>query len=350
MASAKTEFLTPVGRLVQGDPFKPQTTDMQGQPLVFKTGPNAGKPRPLYMLTLAIPKTDPAFAQFYGSLLEAARTAWPQFFQGPAGADGRPTLSNPNLSLKVQDGDGFDGQGKPNSGKEGFAGHWIVKSSSSYPPRCFHQGHYAPHEEIKDPMTLRRGYYVRVSGTLESNQNAQKPGMYVNCGLVELVGHGPEIVSGPDALSVFGGAPVAALPQGATALPTFTGGTPFAPAAMPGGMPQQQPAALPGMPGMMAAPAAPAGLPGMPGMAPVQQAAPPTFVAPNPGMLAGPGGVAPAGPAFGAPAGLPGMPAMAMAPAGPQLTPLGQSSGMTYAQMIAAGYNDAQLRQGGYII
>lgn len=361
MAGQKVEFLTPVGRLVQGDPFKPQTTDMQGQPLVFKTGPQAGQPRPLFMANIAVAKNDPVFQQFYyGTLLAAARAAWPQFFQGPVGPDGQPSLSNPNFSLKVMDGDGFDGNGKPNSQKEGMAGHWIIKTSSSYAPRCFRQGHYAPHEELKNPADLRRGYFVRVSGTIESNNNPQKPGMYINLGLIELVGIGPEITSGPDAASVFGGAPVAALPQGAQALPQFVppvAGVPNTPPQMPpamgqpampmGGMP-----AMPGAPAMpMGQPAMPMGQPAMPMGQPPAPAAAPTFVQPNPGMLGMP--AAGGAPSFTAPAGLPGMPAMGQppaAPAVPQLTAKGVATGMTYQQMIAGGWNDAQLRQGEYIV
>ena len=39
---ARTNFTTPVGRLVMGSLYKPQTTDADGKPLVVKSGPNAG--------------------------------------------------------------------------------------------------------------------------------------------------------------------------------------------------------------------------------------------------------------------------------------------------------------------
>ena len=51
-----TQILTPVGRLVQGDCFEPQTTDAEGKPLLIKNGPNAGQPRVEYFMAIAVPK------------------------------------------------------------------------------------------------------------------------------------------------------------------------------------------------------------------------------------------------------------------------------------------------------
>ena len=46
MAKDLVEILTPVGRIVQGSCFEAKTHDLQGNPLVVKTGPNAGQPEP----------------------------------------------------------------------------------------------------------------------------------------------------------------------------------------------------------------------------------------------------------------------------------------------------------------
>lgn len=50
-------FVTPVGRIVQGDPHTMQDKDQKtGQPLVTKSGPNKGQPTSRNFVALAIPK------------------------------------------------------------------------------------------------------------------------------------------------------------------------------------------------------------------------------------------------------------------------------------------------------
>ena len=49
-------ILLPVGRLVEGSLYRAQTTDMDGKPLTFKNGPNAGQPRKNWFFAVAIPK------------------------------------------------------------------------------------------------------------------------------------------------------------------------------------------------------------------------------------------------------------------------------------------------------
>lgn len=294
-------FLTGVGRLVQGDCFEPQTKDQQGNPRVIKTGPNAGQLNPQFYIGVAFAKNDPAWPEFWAVLDRVARATWPQFFPSPTAG-----CSNPNFAFKVIDGDGIDKQGRPHSAKEGFAGCWVVRFTSGFAPRCFHAGHYAENERITDPKMLRRGYYVRVSGNVRSNENPSNPGLYLNFDLVELSGHGAEITSGPDAASVFGAsAPV--LPPGASATPIAA--------------------------------------------APVSTAArpfPPTIGSPAP--MAGPG-PAPSAPAPSAPPPAPAAPPAAPPP-GKVLTALGQASyvGATYAGYIAAGWTDDQLRAQGYLV
>lgn len=373
----KTDFLTPVGRLVQGDPFEPQTKNMQGQPLVTMSG----QPTQRYFIAVAFRKDDANFGAFYQKLVEVARGSFPNLFN----AQGQ--CSHPRFSWKLMDGDGVDENGKSNATKEGFAGHWVVKFSSSFAPRCFHAGHYQPHEQIQDKNAIQRGYFVRVAGTIEGNDNAQKPGLYVNLSMVELAGVGPVITSGPDAAAVFGGA-APALPQGAQPLPMHAGqAAPF----VPGGAPQMpgSPAGMPsaaapamGAPGSLPGnfPAAPApavpGLPQMPTAAqsmpigvapgattyptsPAPVAAAPVAVPPNPAFLAGPGGApgaaapavgmpAPAmAPGVGAPSAYPSNPAP-VAPAVPQMT--AAAGGATYEQFRAQGWSDEQMRAQGYLV
>ena len=74
----KTDFLTPVGRLVQGDPFEAQTKNMQGQPLVTMSG----QPTQRYFIAVAFRKDDANFGAFYQKLVEVARGSFPNLLPG----------------------------------------------------------------------------------------------------------------------------------------------------------------------------------------------------------------------------------------------------------------------------
>jgi hypothetical protein len=253
---------------------------------------------------------------------------------------------HPNFAYKVIDGDGPDQNGKLNSTKEGFADHWVVRFASAYPPRLFYAGRYAAHEQIQEKGAIKRGYYVRVSGTVEGNANAQRPGIYVNLDMVELSAYGPEIVSGPDATEAFGAAPTA-LPPGASPTPL----TPPTPApAGPGAPATPSAPAMPG-PGAAAPPlpsAGPAAAPPLPAAAspaPASPAMPPAQ--PYAGYMQPPGPT----PAPGAaPVASPGPPAPSTAPlptASPSRVMLPAANGHTYESLIAAGWTDDTLRQHG---
>lgn len=254
----KFEFITPVGRFVQGG-FDAQTTDNKGQPLVVKTGPNKGQQATRYFMAVAFRKDDPAFGAFYAILVAAGKAGYPTLFNGD-----QPT--HPRFTFKVMDGDGVDDNGKQNNEKPGFAGHWVVKFSSSYPPKCYHTGKYDPSQQIQEPAkVIKRGFYVRVAGNCAANIGSDVPGVYVNHEMVELVAYGEEIVGGPDASKVFGGAPAPALPPGASATPlapsgATPGGAPTPTMPTPGAMPSvPAPAAMPSVPTPPAPPAPPAG-------------------------------------------------------------------------------------------
>lgn len=343
---AKTRFTSPIGRLVQGSVDEPQTKDAQGNLRVVKTGPNVGQPNPQYFVGVAFPKADPQgeFKRFWGELARQAAADFPGLFQygadaiaeagcpqpwfsqPPAGQQ-MPWIAHPQFSFKVVDGDGLDQNGKLNSAKEGFAGHWVVRFGSAYPPRCFHAGRYAANEQIQETNAIKRGYFVRINGSIDGNGNAQRPGLYVNLDMVELAAYGPEIVSGPDAESAFAGGAPASLPAGASATPIGAGSAtppayappPVAPAAPPiGGATFSV---------MMGAPP------------PVAPAAPPYagYMAPPPGNGAS-SAVVPAPPA---------PPPISAGVATPSLTE--KAAGYSYEQLIAAGWNDETLRASGYI-
>ena len=206
-------MLTPVGRMVQGDPFEGQTTNMEGKPLV-----NAqGAPRKEYFFAIAIPKTDAGYAAMHAQIAQVAAAGFP---------GGQANL--PTFSWKIVDGDAPE-----NAEKTGFPGHWVLRCSSGFQPKVYTKGGL---EVIVDPAQLKRGYYIRAYITVRANGNATKPGVYLNASMVELVAYGEEIQTGPAGDAVFGADP-AAVPAGASVTPVAgtaiaTPGTVVAPAAV----------------------------------------------------------------------------------------------------------------------
>ena len=82
---AKTQFTSPVGRMVQGSTHEPQLTDQQGNPRLVQNGPNKGQPSPQWFIGVAFAKTDPNWQAFYAVLYEAARAGFPHLFPTPGG-------------------------------------------------------------------------------------------------------------------------------------------------------------------------------------------------------------------------------------------------------------------------
>ncbi len=184
-----TDIRTPVGRLVQGNPWVPNTTDRKGAPLVYKTGAKAGQPRTDFYLAIAIEKTNPEYTELKDAIVKQAQMDWP---------NGEYQL--PNFAWKVMDGDGIDENGRSNAEKPGFAGCWVLKFSGTYPPQCVARGGSSV---LTDPASIKRGDYIRIYGTVGHNRPAEKKGLYLNYNLVEFQGYGEEIRSGPDAKQVF---------------------------------------------------------------------------------------------------------------------------------------------------
>lgn len=324
-----TNFISPVGRFVQGSLFELQTKNQDGTPIIVKTGANAGQPGSRSYFALAYKKDDPQFAPFYAQMVAEAKASFPAHF------DAAGNCTHPSFAWKLIDGDGIDQNGKKNAEKEGFAGCWVLKFGGSFLPRVFYTGRTRPEDQIKQPELCPRGWYVRVVGSMKGNQPSNKPGLYLNPDIVEVCGTGDVIVSGPDAAELLGQAPAVALPAGAGALPGLPAAG--APGALPGTLPATAaPAALPGLPAAMAAPGSAGALPGMP----VVAAAPALPVA------------APA------PAALPGLPvlpnhaAVAAVLTTPvyQMTPQAVAAGMTREALNAQGHTDEVLLANGYMV
>jgi len=206
-------LVSPVGRFVQGDLFELNTKNMQGG----ERRNQKGELSPQAVCVLAIDKRDPGWPAFEASVRQVAAAGFPHLF--PQGATGPCTL--PTFSFKIQDGDGVDGLGRPNSGKPGHAGCWIVKFTSGYLPKVYPKGQFGPHQQISDRSVVKLGYYIRVGYTLQANGNQTKPGVFVNHTFIEHVAYGDEIILGPSAADVFGAVAPAYLPPGASATPVL---------------------------------------------------------------------------------------------------------------------------------
>lgn len=276
-------FTSPVGRLVGGDLYTGQTKDDKGQPLVFKSGANAGQPRTEYYQYIAIPKAGEASWRDteWGRIIVAKATEdWPQ-----------GQTQRADFAWKVIDGDSSVPESSnraPNS-REGYPGNWVIRTSGGFTPTVMNRD---GSEQLTQANLVNLGDYIQAFVGVEGNKSQQSPGIYLNYKAFAFVGHGERIVlsSGPDLTNAkFGQAPI---PAGVMAQPAA------------GNFATQQAAAAPNN---APAPAAPA----------------PAAVAPVPAILQPP------------------------VPQEPQLTP--KAAGVTYAQMIAAGWTDETLKQHGYL-
>lgn len=237
---ARTNITFPTARLVQGSLYKPSTTDQQGNQLVVKYGANKGQPRVDYWFRIAIAK---------GAETHWANTPWGQQIWAVGHAAFPAVVSSPGFSWKIDDGDdttpNLQRKGKRNCDSEGWAGHWVVKFSGGFAPKIY-RSENGGHTQIMEVDAVKPGYYIEVAGSLDGNNNEQKPGVYINHSLICLRAFGPEITFGPDVASA--GFGVSPLPAGATMTPP--------PSAVP--MPAPVAQVIPATPAPMVPPAPPA--------------------------------------------------------------------------------------------
>ena len=201
---------TPVGRLVEGNLYRGNDRDINGQLKTFKKGPNAGQPRVDYYFALAIPK---------GNETHWNQTPWGQIIWTVAKTDFPQGQSDrPDFSWKITDGDSTVlNKAKPPyrpCDKEGFAGNWVLKFSRPFPCKIYNEtGSY----ELTKENYVNLGDYVQVLVLVKGNESDQQSGVYLNPLVVAFRAYGKRIISGPDPKSVgFGQAP---LPPGASTTP-----------------------------------------------------------------------------------------------------------------------------------
>jgi hypothetical protein len=319
----------PIGRLVWGHPGQTRDKDRTGKPLVTKDG----KPRIECAFGVAYEKKGTqAFWQtdWGATVYNTGRAAFPNLFQ----ADGS-LLPGRKFSFKIVDGDSVvpNENGTIPNQQEGYAGHWVVTFKCGYVSKCYvNRGTDAlPVWEEINPSTIKTGDFVQVAGSVDSNGDANKSGVYINHGMISHAGTGKEIVTGPNVASVgFGQGPK---PVGMGALPT--GG-----AMMPGG---GTPAPAAGLPPAPTGQPLPSATPG-PIATGAQQPLPlPTTVTPHPGIL-GAGVPVPGAPGT---AGAPPAPAAAP-PAGPVMT--AKANGVPWSSFLAQNWTEEAARREGYIV
>lgn len=284
--SIREDILFPIGRLVQGSLYEPQTTDAENKPLTYRQGEKAGQPRVKYYFAIAIEKGPESHwhqTPWGAVILQAAKTGFPQ-----------GQWNSPHFAWKVEDGDSQvpNKAGNKPCDREGFPGHWVVKLSSSFAPQIFNENATMPLVE-KDHIKL--GDYIQVYGSVSSNDASQQPGVFINFQHVAFMGYGQRIIVGIDPKKIaWGQGPK---PAGMSATPLSNGAFTPQPTA-----PMTPPQAAPMTPPPVATPA--------PTMTP-----PP---APYPELL--------------------------QPPVGPKMTALAQG---TYEQYKQAGWTDEQLIQQG---
>lgn len=316
---------SPVGRIVAGSLYKPNTTDFDGKPLVYKTGADAGKPRVQFFFGIAIPKnpgeTHWAYTEWGKTIWAVGNTAFPQAAQ------------RPDFAWKVEDGDSMvpNKRNKKPAEQEGYKGSWVIKFTSSFAPMIYKQEGSSSWVQLTEPDAVKAGYFVQVAFTVDGNGQQANPGVYLNPSMICFRAYGPEISFGPNVEDAgFGAAP---LPAGASLTPPPASMLPAAPPAAHG---------LPAASGGYPAPPSP-------------PAAPPVPVYPNPAFTQ----VPPPNPSYAGnaagpstPAGIPAPPPSAIqaiaSPSSRRMTPA--AGNVSYEAYVAAGWSDAQLIANGLMV
>lgn len=240
MASEKyISVLFPVGRLIQGSLYLPNTKDMEGNLLTVKNpkSPQFGQPRVDYYIGVAIPKTpgvthwsqevsaNPRIGAWGKKIWDAGLSFW-----------GDLVNQKKDFSWKIIDGDSteYDGATPPKRtcDKPNFKGHWIVSMGGGLAPKIVNSDGSA---YILEKDAVKKGYYIQVNANIATNGSNINKGIKIYHNAVSFQYPGEEIVSGLDPASVgFGDgspAPVATFQPAAQVLPT--GSTPPSPPAAP---------------------------------------------------------------------------------------------------------------------
>lgn len=243
----KEDILTPVGRLVMGSLYTPNTKDMQGKPMTYEDG----SPKVEYWIHLAVQK---------GGEQHWSQTPWGQIIHR-VGSQSFPNgqFNLPTFSWKVEDGDSTipNNNGNKPCDNEGYKAHWILKFKTGYAPVLVNMD-ATPF--LLPEGSINCGDYIQVFGFVADNKAKanQVPGVALRFTHVAFAAYGERIHTKVDPKSIgFGGA----LPAGAKTSPTpmVQGFAPVTPATVPPGatLPHNTfttPVVMPSVPQPQAAP------------------------------------------------------------------------------------------------
>jgi hypothetical protein len=313
-----------VGRLIAGSVSEVRTKDRAGKQLTTKDG----QPREEWSFGVAYEKkgTTHWSQTAWGAVAwQIGTTAFPHLFN-PDGS----LLPGRTFSWKITDGDSqeYNTEGNRPCDTPEWRGCWVVWYKSQYAPSTWN----ADGTQAIPAASIKPGNFVQVFGSIDSNGDAGKPGIYMNHAMVALAGYHPdgEIKGGADPKAAGFGqgakpANLQAVPAGAFTPNTPSPGTPPVPGA---GVPAGNGAANGYAPPPSNVPA--------PGGAPVG-------VKPHPGIMM------PGAPAAGANVPAPPPPANVPAPP-PKIQTTPAANGATWEQLQAAGWTEAVARAHGMIV
>lgn len=304
------KYTSPIGRIVQGNGLigNPQFIKGTTTPKLGKSGEQQVNWYVSVAFDKANPKTGEMIAAIYSESARLYPGLFPFGYQAAARSDTQPPIHaggciRSDFAYKVVDGDGYDANGKAHALKEGWKGCWILKISTYAGAMRIVNGLQAnaPITEVGvGAGQIKTGDFVVCCLDISTNGWAgdaqSKPGIYMNPDLLQLVGYGDPIISGPNADEMLKDAAAATggyVPAGMSTTPIV--------AALPGATP-----ALP----------TPLALPGVAGVLPLIPAAQP------------------------------------LAPATPQyvISPEAAAAGHTKASLNAAGHTDDSLIANGYLV
>lgn len=184
------QLFTPAARIVSGNVQKPNPLDMYGRP----------RDKPQYYFAVAFPKTHPACAGMFQAMHTFAAQQYQHFPDVLRRIDMLWTHGPKNIGFayKFEDGD----IPHPQKGlREGYAGCWIMKFTSTFPIRCCD----AQDRPIA-PEQVLTGYLVDVAFNVVANgKTDHTAGLFVNPVFVRLLSAAQPIVGGPQAGQVFAG-------------------------------------------------------------------------------------------------------------------------------------------------
>lgn len=178
------DFLSPVGRMVMGSLYEPQTKNAVGEPLVFKSGKNQGKPRVNYFFALAIRKT--------------GETDWKEADWGKriyadiAALYPNKEYLRPNFHWKIVDGDSQipNSHGIKPCDRTGYPGHWVITFSGAFAPVILDK----LGNRLDKENAINCGDFIQVNMSVNLNgATTQNVGVVFNCSHVALIGYGEQI-------------------------------------------------------------------------------------------------------------------------------------------------------------